>query len=135
MEDMKPVVEDTVVEVVKGPRGELGTSTTADRVKDAWHEKHFKTVELEPDANHGRVRHVLEAYPNAPSLKRYARDAAASGNQDAKDWLDHKAGSLNEPRSEKNIARAMIEAQASKAAKRKKSQGKAPKPAPDGLPK
>ena len=58
------------------------------------------------------------------SLKQFAKALVSKGDKLAKEWLAHKHGSLNEQRSEKNKARASLESQATKAArKKKKAQG------------
>lgn len=69
-------------------------------------------------------KHTWVRKGGAPSLRKFAKLQAAAGNQVAKDWLDNKAGALNQERSEKNRGRISLEKQASKAARRKKSQGK-----------
>jgi hypothetical protein len=112
-----------------GPRGELGVATAAKKIKQLWHERHFRLV----DANdrHNPRKKLWVAGRDTPSLKAFARLLLKdeTHGQVAKDWFDHKAGSLNEKRSEKNVARIALEKQATKAAKRKKSQGKQPKAA------
>jgi hypothetical protein len=115
--------------VPPGERGEVGQPTAGLTIKQQWHEAHF-TLKDVGDKHNPRKR-VWVRNHGAPSLKRYARDLAKSGNQTAKDWFDHKAGSLNEERSEKNRTRISLEKTASKAARRKKSQGKQGKAAAD----
>lgn len=101
-------------EVVRGERGELGTATPSKALKHLWHEEHFTRQD----------KHSWRRNGGAPSLRKFAKQLAASGNQVAKDWLDNKSGGLNQERSEKNRGRISLEKQASKAARRKKSQGK-----------
>lgn len=110
-----------------GQRGELGVATASLTIKQRWHEAHF-TLKDVGDKHNPRKR-VWVRNHGAPSLKRYARDLAKSGDANAKDWFAHKTGSLNENRSEKNRSRISLESQASKAARRKKSQGKTQKAA------
>lgn len=105
-----------------GNRGELGVATAALTLKQRWHEAHF-TLKDVGDKHNPRKR-VWVRNHGAPSLKKYARDLAKSGDANAKDWFAHKKGSLNEGRADKNIVRISAEKTASKAARRKKSQGK-----------
>lgn len=92
--------EEKVSADQRGPRGEVGVATAALTIKNRWHQREGKKV----------------------SLKAFARKLAAEGDQVAKDWLAHKAGSLNQKRSEKNVARVALEKAATKLAK--KSKGK-----------
>lgn len=108
-----------------GDRGELGVATAALTIKQRWHEAHF-TLKDVGDKHNPRKR-VWVRNHGAPSLKRYARDLAKSGDANAKDWFANKSGAKNAERSEKNRSRISLEAQASKAARRKKSQGKSGK--------
>lgn len=102
MSEDNKVVETVVSEVkqerVRGDRGELGVPTAGDTIKKMWKEK-----------NH----HI--------SLKRYARQLAAGNHAEAKEWLSNKTGALNKERSEKNVARARLEAQATSASRKKKA--------------
>lgn len=95
MEDIKETQETTTH---RGPRGEVGTATASLTIKQRWHAS-------------TTGKHV--------SLKSFARKLAAEGDQVAKDWLAHKAGSLNQKRSEKNVARVALERAATRAAHRK----------------
>ncbi len=113
----------------RGSRGELGVATAGLTIKQLWHEKHFRRVDAN-DRNNPRKK-LWTPMRGAPSLKEFARSLLKdeSHSQVAKDWLDHKHGSLNQERSEKNKARVALEKTATKQAKRKKSQGKQPKAA------
>lgn len=108
-------------EKARGDRGELGVATAGDTIKQMWRAAHFKRSDKDSWAR----------LPGAPSLKKFARELVKSGNKVAKDWFDHKTGSLNAQRSEKNRGRISLESQASKAARRKKSQGKQAKATAD----
>lgn len=106
--------QEEVARGERGERGELGTATPSKALKRLWHEEHFTRQD----------KHSWRRNGGAPSLRKFAKLQAAAGNQVAKDWLDNKAGALNTERSEKNRGRISLEKQASKAARRKKSQGK-----------
>lgn len=106
----------------RGDRGELGQATAGLTIKQMWHAAHFTRKDV--GDKHNPRKRVFVRNHGAPSLKRFARELAKSGNQTAKDWFAHKTGSLNEERSEKNRTRISLEKQATKTAKRKKSQGK-----------
>ncbi len=105
----------------RGDRGEVGVATAGKTLKARYRAEHFKRTD----------KSKWKRNPGAPSLKQFARGLAASGDKVAKDWFAHKAGSLNTNRSEKNVGRISLEKQASKAARRKKSQGKQGKAATD----
>lgn len=122
--------EETVVEEqgpAPGPNGVVGKATASLTLKQMWHAEHHILRDVGDKRNPRKQEWVPRS--GAPSLKKYARQLAASGNTTAKDWFEHKSGALNEKRNEKNTARVALEAQASKAARRKKSQGKQSKPA------
>ena len=115
-------VEETKAEVVedtsrRGPRGEVGKATTALTLKQRWHASHFKRVDV-GDKSNPRKR-IWVPMPKAPSLKQFAKQLLASGDPDAKEWFAHKKGSLNQKRSDANVARIALESQATKNAKRK----------------
>lgn len=112
-----------------GDRGEVGVATAGDTVKRMWHEEHHVLQDVGDKHNPRKQLWVKRA--GAPSLKKYAKALAASGNDVAKKWYANKAGAMNAKRSDANLARAATEASASKAARRKKSQGKANKAATD----
>ncbi len=100
MSDEQQVQEEKVATVTRGPRGEVGVATAAKTIKKMWHQQIGKKT----------------------SLKAFASKLAASGDQVAKDWFAHKAGSLNQKRNEKNVARISLEKSATKLSK--KSKGK-----------
>lgn len=110
-------------EVSRGDRGELGVATAALTIRQMWHEAHFTRKDI-GDKHNPRKRVWVPNPGQKVSLKKFARELLKSGNQVAKDWFAHKRGSLNAQRSEKNQSRVSLEKQATKAAKRKKSQGK-----------
>lgn len=112
-------VEEQAEEVVKGARGELGVATAALTIKQGWHSAHFKQVSIK-DAKGEHVKFDLVQNPGAPSLRQYARSLVSSGDQTAKDWFSHKAGSLNAKRSDANIKAAHEAGAATKMQKRKK---------------
>ncbi len=128
----QPQVDETPAEpqeIPRGNRGELGVATAGDTIKQMWHEEHHVLQDVGDKHNPRKQLWVKRA--GAPSLKKYAKALAASGNDVAKKWYANKAGSMNAKRSDANLARAATEASASKAARRKKSQGKANKAATD----
>ena len=71
------------------------------------------------------------------SLKQYARQLLASNDADGKalasDWFDHKNGSLNETRNDKNKARIALERQATKSSRKKKKVGGKQEAAPTAV--
>ncbi len=93
-------------EPTRGERGEVGVATAGLTIRQQW----------------------KAAGPGAGSLKRFAREQLKAGNAVAKEWFANKKGAKNEKRTDKNQARINLEKQASKAARRKKSQGKQAKP-------
>lgn len=113
-------------EVARGDRGVVGEASNADKLKQEWHEANFKLVDVSDKINPRRQAWAMKA--GAPSLKRWAKQQAAAGNQLAKDWFANKAGAKNEVRSDKNIKRIYEEKIASKAARRKAGQAKQNKP-------
>jgi len=131
----KNEVPDEVVEAqepARGPNGEVGKPTASLTIKQLWHAEHHVLMDV-GDKNNPRKQEWVKR-TGAPSLRKYARQLAASGNTVAKDWFEHKAGSLNAQRTEKNTSRIALEAQASMAARRKKSQGKQSKAADAAAP-
>jgi hypothetical protein len=117
MEDMKETQEEVPQEAARGPRGEVGTATTQLTIKQRWHQAHFTREDTSNDAHPHRK--TWKPSKGAPSLKVFATKLAAEGEQVAKDWLAHKHGSLNQKRSETNVARVALERAATKAAKHK----------------
>ena len=110
-------------EVARGDRGELGVATAGLTIRQMLHAAHFSRKDV-GDKHNPRKRVWVPNPGQKVSLKKFARELLKSGNQVAKDWFAHKRGSLNAQRSEKNQSRVSLEKQATKAAKRKKSQGK-----------
>jgi hypothetical protein len=106
-------------EVVRGPRGEVGEASISLTLKQKWHEATHNLVEVGDKTNPHRQAWVKKR--GAVSLRRFAKDLAASGDKLAKEWFANKAGAKNQKRSEKNIKRIYEEKQASKAARQKKA--------------
>jgi len=89
--------EMTVVAMTtKGERGIVGSPTPSLTLKQMWTQSKSKL-----------------------SLKAFARLQVKDGNELAKTWFTNKAGSLNQARNDKNVARVMAERSATKASKRK----------------
>ena len=88
-------------------------------IKQLWHSAHFKKVSIENDKG-DHIRFDLVQNTGAPSLKRFARLLVGDVSELAKDWLSHKAGSLNAKRTDANIKLAMETGNATKMQKRKK---------------
>lgn len=112
-------VQEQKKEVTRGPRGEVGKASTSLVMKQRWHEAYF-TREDNSDNAHPHRKTWKRGSKEIPSLKEFARKLAKDGDQVAKDWLDHKLGSLDLKRNEKNVARVALESSATKMAKRKK---------------
>lgn len=106
-------------EIQRGPSGEVGKPTASLTIKQMWHEKHFR-LEEPADGKNPR-RQVWVARGGAPSLKQFARQLVSAGDATAQDWFAHKAGVLNEKRSDKNSIAASAAATATRAEKHKKS--------------
>jgi hypothetical protein len=119
-EENKQQTETKEEDVPRGERGELGVATPSHAIKLLWHEEHFILQNVGDKHNPRKQAWVRRA--GAPSLRKYARQLAASGNQVAKDWLDNKSGAQNAERQDKNKTRISLEKQASRAARRKRSQ-------------
>jgi hypothetical protein len=114
----------------RGDRGELGQATAKLTIVQMWHAAHFTRKDANDKGNFRK--RVWVANPGQKvSLKKFARELAKSGNAVAKAWFANKLGAQNAQRSEKNRGRISLEAQASKAARRKKAQGKQNKAATD----
>lgn len=88
-------------ESTRGGKGELGEATPALTIKQKWV---------------ASGKHV--------SLKQFARQLLADGDKDVKAWFANKRGACNQKRTDANLSRASLERQASRAARRKKSEGK-----------
>ena len=95
------VVSHPSTDPIKGDRGIVGTATAGLTIKQQWHTAKTRL-----------------------SLKAFARGLVKQGDQTAVDWFEHKGGSLNEKRNDKNNARVILERMASKAARRKSGGGK-----------
>ena len=108
-----------------GERGEVGVATAGLTIKQKWHETHFTRKDV--GDKHNPRKRVWVKNHGAPSLKRFARDLAKSGDTVAKDWFAHKGGSLNAERTDANKTRISLEKQKTREAKRKKGQGKSGK--------
>src|SRR5579885_1070183 len=104
--------EEKKDERVPGPRGELGEATPALTVHQKWHAAHFKRVDAGDKWN--PTKKVWVPNPNAPSLKRFARDLLKQGDPAAKEWLANKRGAKDQKRSDANIKAAKEAAMASK---------------------
>jgi hypothetical protein len=110
-------------QAARGERGELGTATDKLTITQLWHAAHFTRKDANDKGNFRKRIWVANPGPKV-SLKRFARELAKSGNAVAKEWFANKAGAKNAKRLDKNATRISLEKQASKAARRKKSQGK-----------
>jgi hypothetical protein len=114
----------------RGERGELGVATAKLTITQMWHAAHFTRKDANDKGNFRKRIWVANPGPKV-SLKKFARELAKSGNAVAKAWFANKLGAQNAQRSEKNRGRISLESQASKAARRKKSQGKQAKATTD----
>lgn len=109
-------------EVARGDRGFVGTASAAQTLTQRWHQENHLHQDVGDKHNPRKRRWVRKA--GSPSLKQYARTLLKAGDALAKEWFANKRGAKNEKRSDKNQGRINLEKQASKAARRKKSQGK-----------
>src|SRR5262249_48606826 len=112
-------------ESARGDRGEVGQATAGLTIKQKWHEAHFTRKDV--GDKHNPRKRVWVKNHGAPSLKRFARDLAKSGDTVARDWFAHKGGSLNQVRTDANKTRISLEKQKTREAKRKKGQAKSSK--------
>lgn len=117
-------------EAARGNRGEVGEATAGLKIRQLWHDAHFSRKDVGDKHNPRKRVWVPNPGPKV-SLKKFARELAKSGDAVAKEWFANKAGAKNQNRTEKNVGRISLEKQASKAARRKKSQGKQNKAAAD----
>jgi hypothetical protein len=106
----------------RGDRGELGVATAKLTITQLWHAAHFTRKDANDKGNFRK--RIWVANHGAPSLKKFARELLKAGDAVAKAWFANKRGASNAKRLEKNASRITLEKQASKAARRKKSQGK-----------
>lgn len=107
----------------RGERGELGTATAKLTITQLWHAAHFTRKDANDKGNFRKRIYVPNPGPRV-SLKKFARELLKAGDPVAKAWFANKRGAQNAKRTEKNASRITLEKQASKAARRKKSQGK-----------
>jgi hypothetical protein len=114
----------------RGERGELGTATAKLTITQRWHEAHFTRKDANDKGNFRKRIYVPNPGPRV-SLKKFARELLKAGDPVAKAWFANKRGAQNAKRTEKNASRITLEKQASKAARRKKAQGKQGKAAAD----
>lgn len=114
----------------RGDRGELGTATPKLTITQLWHAAHFTRKDANDKGNFRKRVYVPNPGPRV-SLKKFARELLKAGDPVAKAWFANKQGAQNAKRTEKNASRITLEKQASKAARRKKSQGKQGKAATD----
>ncbi len=114
----------------RGERGELGTATAKLTIVQLWHAAHFTRKDANSKGNFRKRLWVANPGPRV-SLKKFARELLKAGNPVAKEWFANKRGAQNTKRLEKNATRITLEKQASKAARRKKGQGKQTKAATD----
>lgn len=98
-EKTEVVVERTESDTKRkgGERGTVGKPTAALTLKQRWH-----------------------ASGSGLPLKQWARLQMKTGDNTAKTWFDHKAGSLNAKRSEANVKSAREARVATRATRRKK---------------
>jgi hypothetical protein len=121
--EQKTEKKEETKEVSRGDRGEVGQATAKLSIVQLWHEAHFTRKDVGDKHNPRKRIWVPNPGPKV-SLKRFARELLKSGNAVAKEWFANKSGAKNQKRTEKNQSRITLEKQASKAARRKKSQGK-----------
>jgi hypothetical protein len=112
MTDVENKTEIKEAEYTRGVRGEIGTATAADTVKQRYHATHYNRVDAEDKRNPNKKRWIKNT--NAPSLKQFARKLMASGDANAKDFMANKHGAKDAKRSEANIASTKAAAAATK---------------------
>ena len=99
----------------------MGDHRLSEQIKLRWHQACFKLVSAPTDKNSKHRAWVpTESFV---SLKEFARKLAKDGDGLAKEWLNHKSGSLNQPRSDANVKAAREACAASKLARRKSKSG------------
>lgn len=125
--------QEETKEVPAGDRGEVGQATAGLAIRQKWHEAHFSRKDVGDKHNPRKRIWVPNPGPKV-SLKRFARELLKAGDPVAKEWFANKTGAKNQKRTEKNVSRISLEKQASKAARRKKSQGKQGKSADAAAP-
>ncbi len=124
-----PAAQVESQETARGDRGEVGVATAKLKIVQLWHAAHFTRKDI-GDKHNPRKRIYVPNPGGAPSLKKFARELLKAGDAVAKEWFANKRGAKNAKRTEKNASRITLEKQASKAARRKASQGKQGKAAP-----
>lgn len=135
--DAVPAAKVELQETPRGERGEVGVATAGLKIRQLWHDAHFTRKDI-GDKHNPRKRIYVPNPGGAPSLKKFARELLKAGDAVAKEWFANKRGAKDQKRTEKNQARVNLEKQASKAARRKASQGKQGKaaaPAADAVKK
>jgi hypothetical protein len=101
------ILEANKPQVKNHERGEVGVASPALTIKNLWHEEKTKLNE------NRRL-----------SLKNFAKMLISKKTdhaETAQSWLDNKAGKSRQERSATNLTRAAAERQASRAARRKRS--------------
>jgi hypothetical protein len=125
-----PAVKAEDEQSARGDRGELGTATAKLKITQLWRAAHFTRKDANDKGNFRKRIYVPNPGPRV-SLKKFARELLKAGDPVAKAWFANKRGAQNAKRLEKNASRITLEKQASKAARRKKAQGKQGKAAAD----
>jgi len=107
----------------------MGDHRLSEQIKLRWHQACFKRVSAPTDKNSKHRSWVpTESFV---SLKDFVRKLAKEGDGLAKEWLDHKLGSLNQDRTDANQKAAREACAASKLARRKSKGGGSSAPAKD----
>lgn len=128
-----PVAKEEPKESARGDRGEVGQATPGLTIRQKWHEAHFSRKDVGDKHNPRKRVWVPNPGPKV-SLKKFARELLKAGDPVAKAWFANKGGAQNAKRTEKNQSRISLEKQASKAARRKKSQASQNKSKADAAP-
>lgn len=104
----------------------MGDKRLSDQIKNRWHEACFVRA-VNPFTNAAGEKKEKKVWlPSAHTwmpLKSFVRKLVSEGDGMAKEWLNHKNGSLNLPRSEANIKAAREARAASKLARKSKKGG------------
>jgi len=80
-------------------------------------------LELGKSSVGDRLKHRWSKASSGKSLKAFANDLAASGDEDAKEWFFNKQGGLELGRSDKSKARIAIESQATRLSRKRVKTG------------
>lgn len=107
-------------EIPRGPSGQVGEPTAALTIKQRWHAESFHSVDAGDKYNPRKRAWVRNK--GAVSLKRFARQLLATGDQVAKDWFAGKAGADASKRTDANIKAAREAAVATRLERRKKAE-------------